>query len=505
VLSREQATDLALLIGIVLLALFLRVYALDIVAWVPDSYDRLGDAGRLASGRLPQSTIYPPGVGVMMAPFFAVLPDSLWTMQAVIAGSGVVLVLVAYRWVDSLTGERLAALLAAGGVALSPPFVFASRDGLYDIPNVLLIAASMWLAGGMRRMPVWALILYGVMLAVLVNLRPNNVLVLPALALILVATDRVISVRDVVSILLSRPVLIVGATGTLCCVLFVVMGDWIGTSASAPITLGPAPENLVYYLYVSGFRAAGLLFLVPLALVGAVSLWRAKPRHTMAILYVIAIWPVLYAPFDFTSSRYMLPPMFLLLCLAAIGGASLLSRAQAPASRVRWPARYAGLAIVVLGLWFTAGSVLLVANWAETSARSDEGLAREFRPDLDDLPEGSLLVGAVSRAFHHTSPELDYFDLIDSTLTTGSSASGVDGMMSAIAEQLSEGGRVLYLHSHWEQGQDFHGDGQGQFVLYWEAITDHFDVTSVMESAGKRFTGETWTLYEVTARPGSSQ
>src|SRR5687767_10920466 len=58
--SRARAADLALLMGVVLLALFLRVYALNMVAWVPDSYDRLGDAGRLASGRLPQSTIYPP-------------------------------------------------------------------------------------------------------------------------------------------------------------------------------------------------------------------------------------------------------------------------------------------------------------------------------------------------------------------------------------------------------------------------------------------------------------
>src|SRR5688572_6960499 len=148
------------------------------VAWVPDSYDRLADAGRLASGRLPESTIYPPGVSVIMAPFFAVLPDSLWTMQAVIAGSGVALVLVSYRWIHTLTGERLAGLLAAGGVALSPAFVYASRDGLYDIPNVLLIAVAMWQADSLRRMPIWALLLYGLMLAVLVNVRPNSILVL---------------------------------------------------------------------------------------------------------------------------------------------------------------------------------------------------------------------------------------------------------------------------------------------------------------------------------------
>ena len=494
-----------LLLGVLGLALFLRVYALEMAAWVPDSYDRLADAGRLASGRLPESTIYPPGVSVMMAPFFAVLPDSLWTMQAVIAGSGVALVLVTYRWIHTLTGERLAALLAAGGVALAPSFVFASRDGLYDMPNVLLIASAMWLAGGMRRMPVWALISYGVMLAVLLNVRPNNVLMLPALALIFAATDRVTSVRDVVAILLSRPVLIVGATGALGCVIFVVMGNWIGTSASAPVTLGPAPENLVYYLYVLSFRAAGLLFIVPLALVGAASLWRSKPRHTAAILYVIAIWPVLYAPFDFTSSRYMLPPMFLMLCLAAIGGASLLSRTKAREGEAHWPVRYAMLATLIIGMIFTAGSALVVANWSETSARSDEGLAQEFRPALDDLPAGSLMVSAVARAFHHTTPELGYFDLIDSTLMTGSSASGVDGMMSAISEQLSEGGRVFYLHSHWEQGQDFHGDGQGQFVKYWEAVTGQFEVIAIKESAEQRFTGQRWTLYEVTVRPGPGQ
>src|SRR5689334_12839092 len=60
-----------------LLALFLRLYRLDIGAWVPDSYDRLTDAVRMAHGHLPRSRIYPPGVALILMPAVALFPASL--------------------------------------------------------------------------------------------------------------------------------------------------------------------------------------------------------------------------------------------------------------------------------------------------------------------------------------------------------------------------------------------------------------------------------------------
>src|SRR5689334_9772905 len=99
-------TSVAIPFGVVLLALFLRTYRLEIVAWVPDSYDRLAATKRLLAGEFPISRIYPPGVSLLMAPFFAVFPKTLDTMQAVIVISGVCLAAIGYFWMLRLTGER---------------------------------------------------------------------------------------------------------------------------------------------------------------------------------------------------------------------------------------------------------------------------------------------------------------------------------------------------------------------------------------------------------------
>ncbi len=70
-------TQIAAPLGIMAVALFLRVYRLEELGWVPDTYERLFDAQRLASGEFPASEIYLPGVSVVLAPFFLIFSDSL--------------------------------------------------------------------------------------------------------------------------------------------------------------------------------------------------------------------------------------------------------------------------------------------------------------------------------------------------------------------------------------------------------------------------------------------
>jgi hypothetical protein len=266
-----------------------------------------------------------------------------------------------------------------------------------------------------------------------------------------------------------------------------------------PLTLNPALENLAYYAYVLSYRAIGLVFVLPLTMIGGRLLWRSRPWHAAAVLYLIAVWPLIYAPFDFTSSRYMLPSLFFVLCLACIGGSALLGGLHNFRARVLL-SRYAAVAIAIVGLSFAVGSAGVLASWPETVAESDEGLAAEFRPALREAGEGSLVVSAVTRALRQDAPGLVYFDLIDATLERGLKDPDVTGMREAIDAHLAEAKEVYYLHSHWEQGSDFTGTGEEGYNLYWDAVVHHYNVEPVLAGERKRLTGEFWTLYELHPR-----
>jgi len=482
------------------LALFLRLYQFELTGWVPDSYDRLYDARTLLSGNAPQSLIYPPGASLILVPFFAVLPETLATMQVATITSALVLVMVAHRWMLDLTGDRRAALLIGLVAAACPAFVFSSRDALYDTQNLLLIELSLMYAGRVRTMPLGGLVLYGMLLALLLNLRPNNVLVLPAIGLIYLATEDLSGLRSVIKAATNPRVLLVGAITFTLCAAMVVFANWTSNSASAPVTFEPFPENLAYYAYSLSYGAVGLLFVVPAAIIGARHMWRAKRNHVVAIVYLIAVWPLSYAPFDFTSFRYILPALFLMFFLAAVGFSTLLAQANDGMPGRRWLARYTALSLILLAAVFSIGSAQLIIDWPQTVRESDEGLASEFRPSVRAIQDGSLLVSAVSRPFRDSAPHLQFYDLIDSTLGTGSSQEGADAMAAAMEHTLATGGKVYYLHSHWEQGQDFRGTGEERYDLYWQRVVETFTVTQLQESASERLTGERWTLYEVAPR-----
>ena len=147
----------AIPLSLMALALFLRIYRLEELGWVPDTYERLFDAQRLASGELPASDIYPPGASVVMAPFFLIFSDSLATMQAVIIASSVALVGISYAWMLRVTGDRRAAVLIGVVAAALPIFISFSRDALFDMINLPLIAGLLFLAPLMRNRSLLAL------------------------------------------------------------------------------------------------------------------------------------------------------------------------------------------------------------------------------------------------------------------------------------------------------------------------------------------------------------
>src|SRR4051794_24067285 len=72
-----------------LVALVLRAYRLSIIGWVPDNYEQLRATERLLRLELPLSNLYSPGIALIMAPFVALFPDDIATLQGVIVAAGV--------------------------------------------------------------------------------------------------------------------------------------------------------------------------------------------------------------------------------------------------------------------------------------------------------------------------------------------------------------------------------------------------------------------------------
>jgi hypothetical protein len=491
----------AIPLTLTLLALLLRLYRLEELGTVPDTYERLFDARRIAHGEFPSSIIYPPGFSVVIALLFLIFPDSLSTMQVFIVASGVALVLVSYAWVFRLTGDRLAATLLAVVMAACPVFVFASRDAFFDVPNVLLIVCLLYFLPTLRNRGLLAFVLYGVLLAILVNFRVTSAALLPALLLLWLGVNQTeLNLQSIRKTFVSARLLGMCATFAMLCAMSVLLGEWFGSAESVPITLKHFIENLGFYYWQIAYAPLGLIFVIPFAMVGLVRLWRINRIHCLAFCYLIVVWPAAHAPFDFANYRYMLPVLLVVFLLAAVGVSGLLKRT--PNVRFsKWKPVLVSWSLAIIALHFAIGTGYVLADWPKRLPQTDEGLAQQFRPAVSEFEPGSLFVSAVARAFRDDTDSIDELDLIDHHLKWGTDESSLRRLTSAIADHLAAGGKVYYLYSHWEGGHDFLGrDGDQHYVRFFEEINREFQLTWLQRSTSERAGINPWILFEVSYR-----
>jgi hypothetical protein len=482
-----------------LVALVLRTYNFSLLSWVPDGYEQLEATKRLLALDFPLSRIYSPGVAVVMAPFLLFLPRTLEGMQYVMIGSGVLLVPLAYLAVVRLTRDRVAATLLAIALTFAPAFVYQSRDPHYDPIVTLLLGACIALVPWLRGRGVLAFVAYGTLLAVLVNIRPVNLAAMPALliywgALELDARGWAGAARAVV----APKVILAGVTMVALTIAGIVFGGWWGEAARAPMTLEMFPAHLVTY-YVATFSGLLGVFVAPLVLVGARLWWREQRPLLLALAFVIIVWPLVHALFFWTQTRYMLPSELCVWVLAAAGASDL--RRRAGGGTLSKPVMLAlKPAATMLALLLVVPSLLLVSGWDRIAARSEEGMLQDLRPFVARMDDRSTVITVMARGLVEANGRVEYVDLIDFSLDHGNGAAAKAAMADTVRKRLTSGRDVYYLYTHWEDGQDFEGDGRRGFIAYYEAVRDNFNLQLIERQEISDWRPHPWTLYKVTAR-----
>ena len=481
--------------AIVLMALLLRVFHLELHAWTPDTYEQLTAGRRLVAGEFPISVFYPPGVAVTLAPAFLFFPQTLATQQGVIIGSSLVLVAVAYFTMRSATKDRSAPVLLALGIALAPLIVYFSRDGLFDMINTAWIVSAILVVPWLRGRPLPVFIAYGCLLAIAISIRATNPAFLPALLIYWADVGTTgLNRRAIWRTVWRRELIASGAAMAAAYVLLAYIGGSLGHAAShAPVTFEHAGDNAAFYALAELGDVLSAPLIVVLAALGSIYLWSRNRSLLFVSIYMLTIFPLAHVPLPFANNRYMLPSLVLALLLAAHAPAAvMLMTARQPAIvRNTWRAMAMGV-VLLLGSYYVAADAYTVWYWPNGAVRSDEAGYRQLRPTIATLPPGSLLVSGGTRGVRDSNDRIEYLDLIDYSLATDNSPERVGAMMQRIQDGLDEGRPVYYLYTSVEGiNITFAQSGPG-YQPYFDAASQRFRLAEVRATSLKFF-----TLYKI--------
>ena len=484
--------------SIVLLALLLRVYRLELQAWTPDTYEQLTAGRHLVAGEFPISVFYPPGVAITLAPAFLFFPQTLSTQQGVTISASVILVAVAYFAMRSATPDRLAPVLLALGIALAPQIVYFSRDGFFDMINTAWIVSAIlvvpWLRG--RSLAVFAV--YGALLAVAISIRATNPAFLPALVIYWTDVGRIgLDRRALWRAVWRRELIVAGVVMVAAYALLAYIGGSLGHAAThAPVMLAQAGDNTAFYALAELGDVLSAPLIIVLAALGSIYLWSRNRSLLFVSIYMLTIFPLAHVPLPFANNRYMLPSLVFALLLAAHAPAAVISMtAPLPAiARNTWRAMALSV-VLLLGFYYIAADSYMVWDWPKHAARSDEAGYRQLRPSIAALPPGALLVSGGTRGVRDSNSGIEYLDLIDFSLAASNDHTHVDAIMQRIQGALDEGRPVYYLYTSVEGiNITFTQSGPG-YQPYFDAASQRFHLTEVRATSLKFF-----TLYKIDRR-----
>jgi len=488
-----------ILLSAFLIGAALRLFNFTPIGWIPDTYDRISATQTFLGHFSAPSKLYPPGPVFLLAPFFALLPDSLQTVEIVVSLSGILTILAAFILGLDLARHKGIALLYAALIALTPDFVYSSRSTAFDNIAVFLALAILVITPRLRQSKsVFMYTIYGILLAVLVDFRFTYAALLPGFFIYwLQPFENRVRWGQVVAAILSLPVAVSAAAFVVCMTIFALLaGSLFPGSATGAISLERFLPNFIDYWAQMLYAPIGVPLLVPFALVGFARLRRMHPSGFYFILYVLATWPVIFSQFTFYSYRYMLLPALLLAILVAIGISYLWTIKESFTGHL--PLRiFARSTSILLGIFLTSISIAMAINWPSLATESDEGLLIELRPIVSSLGEESLVVSAVSRGFYDSPGAPQSVDLIDLWLDWGSGLPAQTILKSRVQQALDNQQPVYYLYSRYEAGKDFHGHGRSHFQNFFDSVSTSFLVEEVYRTQRKNLDSVNWILYSV--------
>lgn len=143
----------------------------------------LGYTWAWPDGAVTYAAHYPVGYPALLGAAYAAFGEHLGVAMAMNAVLGTLAAVAAHR-IASVSASRAGALVAGGLVALHPGLVFYTPALMTEGVTGALLVVSGWCAVGFRERPRAGLVAAGLVLGVAVLVRPQAVLVLPALALV---------------------------------------------------------------------------------------------------------------------------------------------------------------------------------------------------------------------------------------------------------------------------------------------------------------------------------
>lgn len=485
------------LVAIVALGLFLRVYGMALQGWTPDTYEQLEAGRRLAAGEFPISQIYPAGVAVTMAPFFAIFPATLMTMQVVIIGTSLVLIALGPIAVRRATGDGVAAHILALCFAAMPLFVYFSRDGLFDVVNTMWIVGAVLLVPELRRRGLSFAAWYGVGLAVACSVRITNIILPSAIVVYWLALERPRGIVDALQCLIDRRLISAGVALFATYGLLTCIGGWMAGTGDASVGVGQVPYNVVFNVAFEFGGPLAAIVLFPLAVIGATEVWRRSQALAIVSVYMLATWPLPYLVLPYANSRYMLPAFAFALIFVAHSPSAIRRLAHEGRFRTRHWQWVAYVVAAILAIGYLAADVQLLAGWHEQAGRSNEAAFRLLRPRIAELPADTVLVSTATRGVRDSNERIQYFDLIDYSIDRGSTREAVDAGVASIANDVRAGRPVYYLHTGLDADDDNLGRAGLSFGAYYEGLDAAFDMELVLDTSIKDI-----RLYRV--EPGDS-
>jgi len=139
-----------------------------------DAYHAL--ATSLARGESFQTTDVPWGYAYYAALFYWLFNDRIWVPLVVQATLNALVPWMLYRLVAPLAGRRVAALSALVTGVFSFNTIYSSTQSSDTVCTVLLLAALIFLARGIRESSLWPFAISGMLFGLVPQFRPNLVM-----------------------------------------------------------------------------------------------------------------------------------------------------------------------------------------------------------------------------------------------------------------------------------------------------------------------------------------